>query len=133
MVRLTEEAKEFIEKQPEISHRKLAEKVGLELALKVSHTTIANYRKNLAVAESVKNVKLPKVTPIQIVPTPRSRKKECPLSIDKVKKRLQANKDHHSYPYLNAQIFGGEYKGKNYTGKLQSDIRKLMEFLRDTE
>ena len=56
-----------------------------------------------------------------------------PSSINDLNVLLQANKDHYWYPYLNAQIFGGKYKGRNYTGKLQSDIRKLLEFIHDRE
>jgi len=130
MVRLTNKAKEFIKDHPDTSHRKLAEMLDLECQIPVSHTAVANFRKK----ESVKAVKLEIVTPKKSPKKTVKKEKiqDCPLSIDKVRTLLQANKDHYSYPYLNAQIFGGNYKGKIYTGKLQSDIRKLLEFLRDT-
>lgn len=70
-------------------------------------------------------------TPSKVVATARVKKIKYPLSIDQVNRLLQANKDHLDYPYLNAQIFGGEYKGKMYTGKLQSDIRKLLGFIQE--
>lgn len=127
MVRLTEKMKNYITEYPDLSHRKLAEKLSKEFETKVSHTTVANFRKNKPVKiETLQKITvpeiIPKTTPIRISP-PRSRKKKYPLSIDQVNKLLQANKDHYHYKYLNKMI--------NNPGKLRADFEKLLVFIRD--
>ncbi len=119
MVRLTEKMKDYITEHPDPSHRELAQELSQEFETKVSHTTVANFRKKNPVKfQSLQKVTVPKTTP-----TPRSRKKECLISIDQVNKLLQANKDHFHYEYLNKQI--------NKPGKLRSDFEKLLVFIRD--
>ena len=129
MVRLTEEAKKFIKGTPDVSHRKLAEMIGLELQLKVSHTAVANYRKKIEKEESVK---LSNVTSQKPSISKKPKKSNFPLSIDQVNSLLKANKGHYWYEHLNYQINGITEDGKKKGGRLRSDFQKFLEFVRDT-
>lgn len=117
MTRLTKEMKKYITEYSVLSSRECAEELSKKFTTMVSHTTVANFRKK----RPVKIETLQKVTTPKRTPTPG--KIKYPLSIDEFNKLLQANKDHIDYQYLNRMLIK--------PGKLSSDFRKLLGFIRD--
>lgn len=128
MPRLTEEAKEFIRENTDVSSRKLVNLIAIAFNEKYSNVAINDYKRKIKKARDLDLATIPtepkhyQATAIdELVDEYATR--PYPLSIDHVDRLLQANKDHYWYEYLNKMI--------NKPGKLRADFEKLLVLIRD--
>ena len=135
--RMSKKAKIFIIKHKDVKPRPLEDKILDELNEKVGYRTIYEFLKSEEFAHlshSLAQFAQPKPEPKKKLRPPTQKQRNgFQFSIHHVNELLKKNPNHYHAGYLNAQINGGEYKGKMFKGRLKSDFEKLLVFLRDTD